>query len=259
MTALGYSQLSTDELVKRFTEGAKRTGTVYGLYGLDKNTMRQSILSLAARQTTENVELMQALGAELRRRKPIRRIRELFDDPDPDVRGWAGLQFASIDDDWASACTTGLSFGLTTREVLAWRRRVLDPLPSHPTLQEMSIAQLLERFVYVCERCYGATRFLTDEQGGGTDRAGYNEVSGEPAMVAKELHARGEITALVPMMDHPLVTVQEKAALCCLDCAPEKAAATLEGITGFDWRHEAVEGTILLDLWRMGKYKLPYG
>lgn len=201
---------------------------------------------------------MRALGAELEQRKSIGRLRELFDDPDPDVRGWAGSYFSSIDHDWASACMTGLSFGLSTREVLAWRHRVLDPLPSQPPLQEMSTAQLLERFVHASERCYGATRFLTDEQGGGTDRAAYNKVSGDLSAVAKELHARGEIVALVPLMDHPLVTVRERAALCCLECAHEKAVATIEGITGIEWRHEAAEGTILLDLWRMGEYKLPY-
>jgi hypothetical protein len=75
MTALDYSQLSTDEWVNKFSEGAKQTGTVHGL---DKEALQQSLLSLSAKQTKAKVEEMQALGAELRRRKPIGAIARAF-------------------------------------------------------------------------------------------------------------------------------------------------------------------------------------
>ena len=198
---------------------------------------------------------MQALGAELRNRKATADLRKLFEHPDPDVRGWAGTQFLSVDYDWASATMTGLARGLSTREVLAWRDGILREPPRRPTLNEMSVAQLVERFIDACERCYGSTRFLTDEQGGGKDMRAYNTVSGEPYAVAKELNARGKLDSLVPLLEHPLVTVREKAGIFCLNIATDKAIATLEAIGGADARQEAVEGSIMLNLWRMGKYK----
>ena len=250
MNTVDYTRLSTDALVQQFVHTAKQAGTVYGL---DRRALVQSIVALGSRQSDARIAEMQALGAELRRRRPVAQLRQLFEHEDPDVRGWAGSQFLSVDYDWASAAMTGLSYGLGTREVLAWRDRILRGPPSRPALKEVSVAQLVDRFIDACERCYGSTRFLTDEQGGGADRRAYNKGSGEPYAVGKELRARGELAALLPLLDHPLVSVREKASLCCLNIATAKAVATLEAIRGVDARHEAAEGSIMLSLWRMGK------
>ena len=75
MTTLDYAQLSTDALLQKFIDTAKRTGTVFGL---DKKNLLQSVLALHARQNEESVREMQALGAELRRRKPIAKLRLLL-------------------------------------------------------------------------------------------------------------------------------------------------------------------------------------
>lgn len=256
MSTADYAKLSTDELVQKFIDTAMMTGSVFGLKSrLARESLLQAALALQAGHSEARVEEMQALGAELRNRKATAHVRKLFEHPHPDVRGWAGAQFLSVDYDWASATMTGLARGLSTREVLAWRDRILRGPPRRPTVNEMSVGQLIERFIDACERCYGSTRFLTDEQGGGKDMEAYNKVSGEPYAVARELNARGELQSLVPLLDHPLVTVREKAALYCLNIALDKAITTLEAISGADASQEAVEGSIMLSLWRMGKYK----
>ncbi len=243
MSTVDYAKLSTDELIQKFIDTAKMTGSVFGLKSrLARESLLQAALALHAGHSEARVEEMQALGAELRNRKATADLRKLFEHHDPDVRGWAGPQFLSVDYDWASATMAGLVHGLSTREVLAWRDRILRGAPRRPTFREMSALQLVERFVDACERCYGATRFLTDEQGGGLSMKAYNKVSGEPYAVAKELNARGELAALVPLLNHPLVTVREKTAMYCLDIATDKAIAALQAISGADCGHEAVEG-----------------
>jgi Domain of unknown function (DUF2019) len=247
MSSQDYARMTTNELLQSFAETAKRTGS---LFGPDKEKLRQTPTRLA------RVATMQALGAEIRTRAPIDGVRALFDDKDPDVRGWAGGQFGEIDPDWASATITGLFSHLRTREVLAWRERILRGAPKRPTLKQMTVAQLLDRFVDACERCYGSTRFLTDEQGGGTDRKAYNKVAGEPYAVAKELQARGQLAALLPLLKHPFVTVQQKAAGYCLPIATEKAIAVLQAIDTKDISHESFEAWWTLDQWSRGEHAL---
>jgi hypothetical protein len=247
MTAQDYARMTTDELLQGFVKNAKRAGS---LFGPDKEKLRQTPTRLA------RVATMQALGAELRTRVPIDRLRGLFDDKDPDVRGWAGPQFLGIDPDWASATITGLFSHLTTREVLAWRERILRGAPKRPRLQQMTVAQLLERFVDACERCYGSTRFLTDEQGGGTNRKAYNKVAGEPYAVAKELQARGQLATLLPLLEHSFVTVRQKAARYCLPIATDKASAVLQAIDTKDISQESFEAWWTLYQWQRGEHAL---
>lgn len=247
MSAQDYARMTTDALLQSFVETAKLAGTVFGP---DKAKLQQTL----ARQAL--VATMQALGAELRTRTPIDELRDLFDNKDPDVRGWAGGQFLGIDPDWASATITGLFHHLSTREVLTWRERILRGAPKRPTLKQMSIAQLLERFVDACERCYGSTRFLTDEQGGGTDRKAYNKVAGEPFAVAKELKVRGQLGTLLPLLNHSFVTVRQKAAGYCLPIATGKAIAVLQAIDTKDISQESFEAWWTLDQWQRGEHAL---
>ena len=247
MSAQDYSRMTTDQLLQSFVATAKRAGSVFGS---DKEKLRPT----SGRQAL--VATMQALGDELRARAPIDRLRDLFDDNDPDVRGWAGPQFVGIDPDWASATITGLFHHLGTREVLAWRERILRGAPKHPKLKEMTVAQLLQRFVDACERCYGSTRFLTDAQGGGPNRKAYNKVAGEPYAVAKELNARGQLSALVPLLRHSLVTVRQKAARYCLPIATVEAVAVLQAINTKDTSQESFEAYWTLSEWQRGKYAL---
>jgi hypothetical protein len=248
MSTTEYSRWTTNDLIQRFTNEANHIGSPFFPGRLK--------VPYPSAEFTQGKDMLHAIAAELRVRKPLPQLRtRLFENESPDVRGWAGPQFLSVDPDWACATITGLCYGLTTAEVLAWRDRILRGPPRRPTLQEMTVPQLLDRFVDSCERCYGTTRFLTDEQGGETGMEAYNKVSGEPYAIAKELNTRGELSALVPLTDHPCVTVRQKAGMFCLDIATDKAIATLEAIGGVDYMHEAAEGSTMLMLWQMGKFK----
>ncbi len=245
-----YRQMTTEALLQGFIEIAKRAGSGFGP---NKKKLRQTP------QRRELVTELQALGAELRKRKPIGQLRTLFLDDDPDVRGWAGPQFVSVDPDWAEATITGLLHKLSTREVLAWRDRILRGAPRRPSLRELTVPQLLERFIDACERCYGTTRFLTEEQGGGTNMKAYNRVSSEPYAVAMELNDRGELKSLVPLLDNPFITVRQKAARYCLPVAPDQALAVLKAIDTKSSAQESMETSWTLSEWQRGKYRVfPY-
>jgi hypothetical protein len=245
MTATDYSQLTTDDLLQKFADTAKQVGWIFTA---DKTKL------LPTPQRAMLGQQIQALGAELRNRKPIEKIRELFVDEDPDVRGFAGGQFLSVDPEWADATLTGLFHKLTTQEVLAWRRRILQRRRQKPDLQKMSTTQLVESFVDSCERCYGTTRFLTDEESGGVEMTLHNKVRGEVKEIARELHRRGELQALVPLFDHPTITVRQEAAGYCLPVATEKAIATLEAVEATKDNPEFMAASFTLDRWRDGTY-----
>jgi hypothetical protein len=249
MSAGGHADLTTEQLLRRFVETAKRAGSVYGP---DKG-------KLVGPQRKILVAEMQALGEELRKRKPIEGLRQLFDDDDPDVRGWAGPQFYSLDPEWAGPMMSGLTYGLTTRQVMAWRQRIFRGTPKRPKLDEMTAAQLVDRFVDACERCYGATRFLTKEEGGWPTMKAYNKISLDFYGAAKELNRRGELDALLPLLNHPLVTVRVWAARYCLPLATEQAIATLEQVADSCDCVERSGALQTLDYWRSGQYQaFPY-
>ncbi len=260
MSAGGYARLSTDELIQKFISTAKATGNVFGLnFKADSEKLVQSIFALHTRHSEARVQEMHALAAELGNRRPIAELRKLFEHQSRDVRGWAAAQFFSVDPDWATATLTGLRCDLSAREILAWRDRILRGAPKRPRLEEMTVPQLVDRFVDACERCYGSTRFLTDEQGGGTDMRAYNKVCGEPYAVAKELNRRGRLDALVPLLDHSFITVREKAARYCLPIAADTAIAVLKSIDTKSLSKESMEASWTLSEWQRGKYRsFPY-
>ena len=244
MSGADYTRLSMDELLKKFAETAKIAGNVFSFN--------------AAKITDPNrgyyVAQMQAMGAEIRNRNLRPPIHRLFEDADPDVRGWAAQQFCTFDPDWASATITGLAENLSTRAVLAWRDRVLQEPPKHPTVGEMTVSQLVDRFVDAAERCYAAMRFLDDEQGGGLTMKAYNKISGEPYAVARELNARNRLAALVPLLHHPIITVRQKAASYCLSVAADQAIGVLEEIAKGEQFPEDSAAFWTLNYWRNGEY-----
>jgi Domain of unknown function (DUF2019) len=245
MSSPDYSQLTTSDLLQRFGDAAKRAGWIFTK---DRKKLQPTP------QRGMLVQQMQALGAELRKRKPIEQIRELFVDKDPDVRSWAGAQFGSVDPEWAGATLAGLFHKLTTHEVLAWRRRILQRPSQKPDLQKMSTTQLVERFVDACERCYGTTRFLTDEESGGVEMTAHNKVRSEVKAIARELHRRSELQALVPLFDHPIITVRQEAAGYSLPVATDQAITTLEAVEATKDDPEFGSASFTLDRWRDGTY-----
>jgi len=245
MTAPNYAQMSTDELIRQFAETAKRAGSIW-------NDSLPLIRTPERKQAADDI---QPIGAELRSRKPIEKLRQLFQDESPDVRWWAGGQFLGIDPIWASAAMSGLSANLTTKEVLAWRDRTLAGPPPGPPIKEMTIAQLVDRFQDACTRLYATTRFLSDEEGGGLTMIAYNHISGEPHQIAKELSARDRLDALVPLLDDPLITVRQKAATYCLPAAPEKALAALAAVRATKKWPEFWFVDATIDSWKKGTYQ----
>ena len=197
---------------------------------------------------------MQALGARSEAEIRIDGVRELFKDPDPDVRGLAGQQFHSIDPVWAGAAVDGVLYHLTTQQVLSWRNRILHSPSQSAALGKLTVAQLVDCFVDACERCYGTTRFLTDEEGGGPSMKAHNRVSGDIYAAAKELNRRGELQALLPLMANPLITVRERAAAYCLPVATEVAMAVLQQIYSERIFPEYFKAARTLGYWRNGQY-----
>ena len=214
-----YANMGTDELIQRFADMAKVTGSGWSSVMAQPESKRKAL-----------VKEMQAMGAELRARKPIAKLRRLFEDEDRDVRGWSGAQFHSVDPEWADATISSLGYHLTVREVLAWRKRILKGAPPGPPLKDMTIEQLVDSFKDACTRLYGTTRFLSDEEGGGMDMAAHNRVATEPYAIAKEFAKRGKLEALVPLIDDPLITTRERAARYCLPVATDRSLAVLEAI-----------------------------
>lgn len=244
MSAIDYTKLTVDELSRRFAEAAKVAGCVFTL----------SPEKIANPKHKHYIAEVQAIGTEIRNRNPCDQVHELFNHPDPDVRGLAGQQFHSLDPEWAFAAVNGVLYHLTTQEVLAWRRRILQRSSRSAVLGTLTIAQLVDCFVDACERCYGATRFLTDEEGGGPSMDAHNRVSGDIYAAAKELNRRGELQALLPLLKHPLITVRERAAAYCLPIATEAATAVLQQVHSSREFPEHSKAARTLDYCQKGEY-----
>ena len=244
MSADTYTMMSIDELIQHFAETAKRAGTVWN--------------DVIPQQTPEHKELvrqMQAMGDELAARKPIGKLRCLFEDKDRDVRGWSGCQFLGIDPEWASATLAGLNANLTVREVLALRRRVLEGPPPGPPLKDMTIEQLIDAFKDACTRLHATTRFLSDKEGGGMDMTAYNHVVGDSYAIAKELASRGKLDALASLLDDSLITTRERAATYCLPVATDRSLAVLEAIKATKTWPEMSRAWDTLNEFRNGTYR----
>jgi hypothetical protein len=239
-----YATMSTDELIQRFAATAKVTGSSWTLVFPRPESKRKAL-----------VKEMQAMGAELRSRKPIAKLRRLFEDEDRAVRGWSGAQFGSIDPEWAAATISGLAYKLTVTEVLALRQRVLEGLSPGPALKDLTIDQLIAAFKDACTRLYATTRFLSDEEGGGMDMIAYNHVAGDSYAIAKELAARGKLDALVSLLDDPLITTRQRAATYCLPVATDRALATLEAIKATQTWPEMLFASGTVNEFRNGTYR----
>jgi hypothetical protein len=242
--------MSIDQLIDRFIEEANRVGTIVRI--------ERTKVPLDSPEWDQGNTIIRNLARELIRRNAFAAVRaRLFENPSPDVRGWAGMKWCNADPAWATAAFTGVLKRMTTREVLDWRDRVLRGPPSLPALHDMTVAQLLERFVDACERYYGGTRFLMDEDGGGFGGDVYTKTTGEVLAVAKELKARGELEALIPLLDHPCITVREKAARCCVEIAKDKALSILQFLAKDLNEAEGREADLFLTLRRLEDRNLP--
>lgn len=247
MTEATFEQVTTDDLIRCFVEGAVSLG--YIVEGRD-GTVNQ--FSPEGRKV---VAWMQALGAELRKRAPIGKIRALYDHDSRDVRRWAAAQFISVDPDWTEAASGALHENISTVEAMALRTRAQTPPPKRPTLQEMTVDQLVDRFEDACMRRYG-TRFLHDPESetGGPDIETQNRIIAETADIVAEIKSRNALERLTPFMENRVTTVRFVAAVHCLAIATDQATAVLKEFDDnkYDKHHMAARTT--LDRWRRGTY-----
>jgi HEAT repeat protein len=251
MSAADYAAMTTPALIERFVDTARRTGVGRGLFGLldDVAAGAPPDQERSFRIAPEIVAELQALGAALRLREPsVAEIRHLFESPDRDVRASAAAQFDSIDPEWAEATWTGLFAGVSTRDVLSLRARVLRITPPRPTLKEMSDDALVARFEDAAMREYGS-RFL----GGPIDpqrTEAHNRITGEVWDTMLELKARDALDRLLPLFDNPNITVRREAATACLRVDEKKSIAMLEEVMAKSTFDDRVPAQNALEAWR---------
>jgi hypothetical protein len=239
MNAKDCDSMSVDDLIDAYVRLATSLGSLWS---------RQF---KPAERTPERVEMsgaLGALGAELRARKPIEKLRPLFDHENVDVRFHAAWSFLQVDPDWAIAAISALGSDLSTKDVIALRARAKKRPPARQTLKEMSTDQLVARFEDAGVR-ENATQFL-----GGQfepyDVKLRNRIIDEVRGVADELKSRGALPSLLPFLDHANVTVRNSAAIYCLAVAPERALPVLEAISAGPDKIEAVSASWAIDRWR---------
>ena len=133
MSANTYSRMSADALIEEFVRVGQLTPTVWTV---------APILLERTPERLAGLKEIQAIGAELRLRKPIEKLRPLYDHENNDVRAFAAFQFMSIDEDWALATLSAINERLSTQEVMALCARAKRRPPSRPSLKEMSTERL---------------------------------------------------------------------------------------------------------------------
>jgi HEAT repeat protein len=240
MSAQSYAGMDTDALIDEFARLAQAT---------------RSALQLVPNVTRESLErhpLMQellAIGAELRVRKPIEKLRKLFDHENEEVRASAGAQFLALDEKWALAAISSLGGGMPTREVVALCDRARKSPPAHPTIKDMSVDELVARFEDAGMRRYAAIEFM-----GGEDEAWdvelANRTGGEMLDAADELKSRDAVSALLPLLNHSNIYIRNLAAMRCLAIAPDLAAPVLEATEAGPNHLASMNARSALNRWR---------
>jgi len=228
MSGESYARMSTDDLIQEFIRVAKTLRSIWTFFPkFPERTPERRAMS----------EEINAIAAELCARKPVDKLRPLFDDESDDVRSYAAGKFYSLDPEWASATLAALGAHLSTKDVMAYRAHARKRSPARPSVKEMSTDQLVARFEDAGIRQY-ATRFL-----GGQfepfDVALSNRIAREMWNVLNELKSRGALAELAPLLDHPNIAVRRQAAASCLPVVRERAIATLEAIEA---SRDSIEG-----------------
>jgi HEAT repeat protein len=219
MSAKTCDSMSVDDLIDEYVRLATSLGSLWS---------RQCKPREKTPERVEMNEELRAIEAELRARKPIEKLRPLFDHENVDVRFNAAWSFLQVDPIWATATISALGKDLATKDVIALCARAKKRPPARPTVKEMSTDQLAARFEDAAVREY-ATQFLGGEFEP-YDVKLRNRIVDEIRGVADELKSRGALTSLLPLLDHANVTVRNSAAIYCLDVAPERALPALEAI-----------------------------
>jgi hypothetical protein len=238
MSANICDSMSVDDLIDAYARLATRLGSLWS---------RQFKPAEKTPEWLKTNEELKAIGAELRARKPIEKLRPLFDHENVDVRFHAAWSFLEVDPDWAIATISSLGSDLSTKDVIALRTRAKKRPPTRPTVKEMSTEQLVARFEDAGIREY-ATQFL-----GGQfepfDVELYNRIVKEIRPIVEELKARDALDRLLPLLDHPNVSVRRTAATYAIAVAPGRTLPVLEAISASRDLIEAPRASATLDRW----------
>jgi HEAT repeat protein len=235
--------MSDDELIDEFVRVAKSLSSLWTFWF---NTPQKT-----PEREAMNQEL-KAIGAELCARKPIEKLRPLFDHENVDVRFHAVWAFMNVDPDWALATIPAHTADLSTKDVIALRARAKKRPPARPAVKDMSTEQLAARFEDAGIRHY-ATRFLGGEFEP-FDVKLSNRIVGEMRDIVGELKSRDALPELLPLLDHSNITVRHDAASFCVPIARERAIAALEAIEASrDTIESSRAGTELFFLRKQGK------
>jgi Domain of unknown function (DUF2019) len=238
MNADAVSSMTTDALIEQFVRLAQEIRT---LFTLDR-------VPAASPEREAAKKSFAVVAAELRKRRPVAKIRPLFDHESADVRAYAAGRFLDIDPKWAYATLCALNEGVSTARMIEMCDHARRPPPARPSLQEMTVEQLAARFEDAGTRRY-ATRFCGD----GTaplDVKLSNRIVDEIGKIVAELRSRDAMKALLPLLEHSNIAVRSDAAGRCLSTAPDLALPVLEAIAAGDDEIERLNAPDWIRSWR---------
>ena len=235
---------TTPQLIERFIADATRIGLPR-----DRDDPRR--LKMGTPEFDATVKDLHAVARELCARKPVAEVHALYENENAGVRMFASTLLVAVDPKMAEAAFRGLAFDTPARQVVALARRARMPPPEKPSLAEMTLDALIERFIDAATRLY-ATRFL-DCVGKRADLELRNRIVEEEGDILRELKARGALDRLLPLLDDANPAVRPQAAIACLAIATDKAIAILEAATRSYDSMESRDARHYLHLWREGK------
>ena len=252
-----YMGMSGERLLSRFVDYAKQLGLGRAMRAIGGGPPVDGPMALQSPDKGKPVsdELL-AVSTALRMRPMGPEILALYDDPDPDVRMCGATYFGDADPKLAEATRIGARSGCSARDVIAARRRVRQPPPQQPSLQEMSDEALLARFHDAGERLT-ACQFI-DWVHDDRDMETRNAVIGELTNIRVEAKRRALFARLVPFLDDPDPSIRHQAAIVCLGFATDKAVAALERLEADADPHVRAAAGWTLDRWR-AKHNAPTG
>jgi hypothetical protein len=235
---------TTPQLIERFIADATRIGLPR-----DRDDPRRLRMGTPERDATVND--LHAVARELCVRKPVAEVQALYENENAGVRTFASTLLAAVDPKLAEAAFRGLAFDTPARQVVALARRARVPPPEKPSLADMTLDVLIERFIDAATRLF-ATRFL-DCLTKRADLELRNRIVDEESDILRELKARGALDRLLPLLDEPNSAVRPQAAIACLAIATDKAIAILEATTRSYDSFESSDARHYLFQWREGR------
>jgi hypothetical protein len=155
MTSQGAKPAAAD-LLKEFRNLADALGGAFD-FGVRPERYRRTP------ERAARVARMNALVPEMRSQIPAETLTALMEDENTDARAWAAMRFHDLDEDLSHAATIGLYKNVSTREALNAIAHARKPPPKHPTLPDMSVAELVARFADACLREFWARHTGSDD------------------------------------------------------------------------------------------------